>query len=86
MGVDNINSFGSKKIVFRNLLSFKAITTTGRGGRGGQVLFTMFQFQVETDSFFMFGPPKESIFLTIFYGLYFQSSLHINYKLQFFMI
>ena len=26
---------------------------------------------------FKFGPPKESIFLTTFYGLYFQSSLHM---------
>ena len=29
--------------------------------------------------FFMFGPPKESIFLTTFYGLYFQSSFHIYF-------
>ena len=30
----------------------------------------------------MFGPPKEGIFLTTFYGLYF----HYTYKLQFFML
>ena len=32
------------------------------------------------------GPHKESIFLTTFRGLYFQSSLHLYYKLHFFML
>ena len=35
--------------------------------------------------FFIVGPPKEDIFLTAFYGLYFNPWAHIFYRLHFIM-
>ena len=46
------------------------------------ILFYELNSYLFTNIFLIVGPPKEDIFLTTFYGLYFNQLAHIFYRLQ----
>jgi hypothetical protein len=71
---------------FKLLLSGKAIDWLNYIKDTEQMNISLWSRIEPQLNFFLFGPPKESIFLTTFYGLYFSPQLHMLQITILFMI